>query len=52
LAVPFNLARDTARQIIGTGHATDTLRAALGAQLATATDGRAVGDAPNCASAR
>jgi putative serine protease PepD len=36
-AIPSNLARDIARQIITTGHVTNSHRAALGAQAATVT---------------
>jgi S1-C subfamily serine protease len=36
-AIPSNLARDIARQIISTGHVTNTHRAALGARIATAS---------------
>ena len=36
-AIPSNLARDIARQIITTGHVTNSHRAALGAQTATVT---------------
>jgi S1-C subfamily serine protease len=34
-AIPSNLARDIARQIIDTGHVTNSHRAAIGAQIAT-----------------
>ena len=34
-AIPFNLARDIATQIIDTGHVTNSHRAALGAEVAT-----------------
>ncbi len=36
-AIPANLARDIARQLIKTGHVTSTGRAAIGAQVATVT---------------
>ncbi len=36
-AIPSNLARDIASQIISTGHVTNSHRAALGAQIATVT---------------
>jgi S1-C subfamily serine protease len=36
-AIPSNLARDIARQIITSGHVTNSHRAALGAQVATVT---------------
>jgi S1-C subfamily serine protease len=36
-AIPSNLARDIARQIITSGHVTNSHRAALGAQIATVT---------------
>jgi S1-C subfamily serine protease len=36
-AIPSNLARDIARQIISSGHVTNTHRAALGARVATAS---------------
>ena len=36
-AIPSNLARDIAGQIIATGHVTNTHRAALGARIATVT---------------
>jgi S1-C subfamily serine protease len=36
-AIPANLARDIAGQIISSGHVTDTHRAALGARVATVT---------------
>lgn len=36
-AIPSNLARDIARQIIASGHVTDSLRAALDAQVDTVT---------------
>ena len=36
-AIPSNLARDIARQIITSGHVTNSQRAALGAQIATVT---------------
>jgi len=36
-AIPSNLARDIAGQIISTGHVTNTHRAALGARIATAS---------------
>jgi S1-C subfamily serine protease len=36
-AIPSNLARDIARQIIASGHVTDSLRAAPGAQVDTVT---------------
>jgi S1-C subfamily serine protease len=36
-AIPSNLARDIAAQIIATGHVTNTHRAALGARIATVT---------------
>jgi S1-C subfamily serine protease len=36
-AIPSNLARDIARQIIASGHVTDSHRASLGAQVATVT---------------
>ncbi len=36
-AIPSNLARDIAGQIISTGHVTNTYRAALGARIATVT---------------
>jgi putative serine protease PepD len=44
-AIPSNLARDIASQMISTGHVTNSHRAALGAQMATVTgqDGRPAG---------
>jgi S1-C subfamily serine protease len=44
-AIPSNLARDIARQIIDTGHVTNSHRAAIGAQIATvsAPDGTSGG---------
>jgi S1-C subfamily serine protease len=36
-AIPANLARDIARQLISSGHVTNTHRAALGARVATVT---------------
>lgn len=44
-AIPSNLARDIAGQLIGTGHVTNSHRAALGAQIATVTgsDGASAG---------
>jgi S1-C subfamily serine protease len=44
-AIPSNLARDIATQIIGTGHVTNSHRAALGAEVATVlgADGTAGG---------
>lgn len=44
-AIPSNLAHNTASKIIDSGHVTNTLRAALGAQAPLT-----VGSAPNCAS--
>jgi S1-C subfamily serine protease len=45
-AIPANLARDIARQLIASGHVTNSHRAALGAQVATVTgaDGAPAGD--------